>query len=197
MQKLFVVAMTTFFITGCVNTTVRSDRLASLEGVEYETDKYGQQLIKSFAATIPDAGKEELGVCVAKNVDNKSIALSDGSKSFTGPVTGNYYAVQSVRQVGGGQNILFVSEDRNTFVAQGVSEYSRGLISRSVRFTLTAKRNDKVVNLVFEPIEQAQLNTGAIANTGYNKVGAWDAAGPYEAIESLNNVVKALENCLQ
>lgn len=51
-------------------------------------------------------------------------------------------------------------------------------------------------SLIFDSLKQAQLNTGASANSGVNRIGAWNNGGGSEAYSSLQTVARGIENCV-
>ena len=132
----------------------------------------------------------DLEMCVAQNVQNKSTTLQDTTGSFYGVYTGTYYQVENSRETGGG-DVLLYSRDGNV-VAQGVVDYQASpLVARVVRYTLTVSDG----GYEFTNLEQAQTNTGAAVNPGFDKIGAFAGADPDKALSSLRSVASKIDRC--
>lgn len=199
-MRILLAAAVSLLMTGCA-TNVRSPALAGLENVQYELGAHDNEYVKSAAFSyegqVPDA--DALPMCVAKVVQNRSVTLKDSSRGYVGAYSGMYYGNQAAREAGGGTVIQYVSDDKKSIVAQGATSYSFGgliPIQESVRFGLSAKVTGNARSLIFDRIERAQLNTGAVSNSGFTKVGAWSGARPEMVIKSLRTLADDLNNCL-
>ncbi|MBZ5489141.1 hypothetical protein HW452_16600 [Halomonas aquamarina] len=157
------------------------------------------QAVKSVAFAHPSAGdvdQDKLAACVAENVTNRGVTLSDTAGSHFGTYTGNYYQQSNQHSVGGGS--VIVREGSGNIVAEGITEYSASaLVKRAVRFTMTAQLGESGNVYRFSNLEQAQLNSGAVANSGFDKIGAWQGANPDLALVSLEQLSSNIDNCIK
>lgn len=139
----------------------------------------------------------DLPRCIAETVSNQGETLSDSSGSFVGAYTGNYYNVERGTHVGGGSVIEYAAPDGRLVVASGSTRYAvNSLVSRSVRFKLSVRQADAGRQYQYGSLAQAQLDSGAVANTGYNPIGAWAGANPDLALKALQGVTDEIESCL-
>lgn len=201
MRKLLVVPLVVA-LAGCVMAG-RAPGLAAYDSASYEQDQYGQEFITAVTFRYPaqpDLSADALPLCIVKTVDNRSVTLSDSSRSWVGPYSGYYYRAGIQREAGGGEVLSFVSSDKREAVATGTTthRYSFGAapIERSVRFTLNAKASVSETVFQFDRLEWAQLDTGIAANNGYSRIGAWEKAQPELAAASLKAIADKLNACL-
>lgn len=165
---------------------------------------YGQaELDGSYlkSLTITKSGDFKTGKmpsCVASTVRNDSVSLNDASGSFVGTYTGRYYSAETNRETGGGSVIQYVSPDETTVVAKGATGYVSAMIARSVRYTMMMQElKDGGREYKFSGIQQAQLSTGYMANSGYSPVHTMIGGGSEEVAESLKAVADELEICIR
>ncbi len=172
-------------------------RAPALSGYDAEFVPYASSEAVE-AVQFRKAGKPSgLAECVAATVSNQGETLSDSTGSFFGAYTGNYYRVERSTQAGGGNVIEYAAPDGNSVVASGSTRYSASaMVSRSVRFKLSIKQNEAGRTYRYGSLGQAQLNTGAAANIGYNPIGSWAGANPDLALESLSRLTDNIERCL-
>lgn len=152
---------------GCASTTTVSTALSGMNNLAYGTDSYGNQYVTHAHYVfdgVPPRG-DSLPLCVAQNVQNKSVTLADSSGSFLG-ASGTYYQIDKAREAGGGSVIKYVSDDRQSVLAQGSAGYQflmpLGPIDESVRFDLKAQAMPDRLVLGFSNLERAQLATGVV-----------------------------------
>ena len=197
-MRLTIILLLAATLTACANMAEVSNKIAGLDGVEITQGEYGEQLLESYTVKGRGASDADLPFCIAKSIQNNDVTITDSSRSFVGAYTGRYYQAGSTVNIGGGSVLTYVSVLGDKVVAQGTTSYrSGGLVERSVRFQLTAASQEDLVTLIFSPIEQAQLDTGAIANKGYYRVGAWDGASPDLVIAALSRESDKIINCLR
>lgn len=184
-------------ISGCAYH--RMPELSQYTGATYEPWMSAEAL-SAITFDLPASKskiKEALPVCVAQHVTNREVSLSDSSSSFWGPYSGRYYNLQRTYGVGGGNVIQQVGDDGRVVVAQGVTRYQAGaLVERYVRFTLTARQLSTGTSFRFAALEQAQANTGAVANMGYTKIGSFAGSNPDQAAATLKVVADNIYHCL-
>lgn len=140
---------------------------------------------------------DRLPSCVARLVTNDSVSLGDTANSFYGAYTGNYYSSSSSRESAGGDVLSYVGKDGKSVVARGSVGYeASAMVRRVVRFSLSVDVDHGQRVTSFTRLEQAQVNTGAAANNGFNKIGAWPGANPDLAIASLAELSDQINECL-
>ncbi|WP_341706536.1 hypothetical protein [Halopseudomonas sp.] len=192
MRKFMIVVSMASMIAGCA-----SSRMPVLN--QYEVDYLPWASAESVNAVSFErsGGSGNLAMCVAAVVGNSGETLTDSSNSFFGAYTGNYYRVEKSVQTGGGQVLEYVSPDNNAVVASGSERYqASSLVTRSVRFKLSAKQAGSLRQYRFSDLAQAQLDSGAAANTGYGPIGSWAGANPDLAVQALVRVTDEIESCL-
>lgn len=153
--------------------------------------------LRSLSITKPGyPPSDKLPMCVASNVKNESVALNDSSGGFVGSYTGTYYRLGASTQVGGGSVLQYISPDQKKIVAKGATGYTSAMIGRSVRYTLSIQpAASGGTEYTFSGIQQAQLNTGSAANTGYSNVHLLTGGGSEEVAGALRSVVDAIDAC--
>lgn len=193
MRKYILVGLGVFALAGCAGQ-VRMPLLAAYDAefVPYAS-RESVEAVNFHKPGLPG----DLAACVAATVSNQGETLSDSSGSFFGAYTGNYYSIGRSTQAGGGSVIEHAATDGNSVVASGSTRYSASaLVSRSVRFKLSVKQDEAGRTYRYGSLGQAQLNTGAAANNGYNPIGSWAGANPNLALESLSKLTDNIERCL-
>ena len=195
-KKLLVAMVSCALLSGCVSYQ-RSAAINSIPGVEFQ-QKNGNEIIKSYEVKkeIVNSSKDALKSCILSNVTNNQVQLTDGSKSFTGAYTGNYYNVQTSSSVQGGSVIQ--AETEKGIIFAGTGEYVTPTmgVKRTVRFTSEVVPEGKQAQFIFSNIQQVQNDSGAISNNGFFDVGSWDAASPEAVIAVLNEKANAISSCL-
>lgn len=181
------------FLAGC--STVRMTELAKYDA-EYGPHQNAEMIL---SATFQRSGSTgDLAQCMAEAITNRGETLSDSTGSFVGPYSGVIYNRANTSQVAGGSVIEQLSSDGSAVVATGSVRYRRdSLVTRSVRFTLTARRTGSGVTYRFSNLEQAQLETGYAKNTGYFPIGSWAAADPDKALSALESSADRVDACMR
>ncbi|MFA5489615.1 MAG: hypothetical protein WC284_10400 [Candidimonas sp.] len=184
---------------GCATNSV-SPSLSGMDNVEIGPGPYGYQYVSKVSYRFDGVAVkgEALPMCVVQNVQNKSVTLQDSSSRQFMPYVG-YVSKESAREVGGGQVITYLSDDKRLVMADGVTSYQTGSlvpINQSVRFSVALKASDNTLSAVFTNIDQAQMNTGAISNDGYSKLGAWSGMNPELAIGELKMIASNIADCV-
>lgn len=194
-------ALTLTVLTGCGHLQPISPGLESKEGITLSDsdsmDRYLERVELSRPVAPNDA--EALPFCVAQTVATDEATLVDSSGSFVGAFTGTYYERTNVRKAGSIDGLRFASSDGNELVVEGTAGYTTGEIiplQYSVRYTLAIEGQAESTAYVFTDIQQAQLNTGVLANTGYDPVGAWKGAHPSEVHSALSAVADRVSDCV-
>lgn len=165
--------------------------------------RYGQPVIdgnylKSFEVSgSGPVAPGKIAMCAAGAVRNDPVSLSDSSRTFVGAYTGNYYQAGSKREVGGGSAIQYVAPDESSVVAKGETGYTSGMVSRSVRYTVTVKSSGPERKYLFAGIQQAQLDTGSMVNAGYSPVHVMMGGGSEDVARSLSAVAEEIETCIR
>lgn len=149
-----------------------------------------------MSATFTHDGAASLGkmpMCIAKNVSNDGVAMSDSHGSFVGAYTGTYYNVQRNYEVGGGSVLQYVSPDATQVLANGETKVTRALVVFSVKFMVDAKDDGAKRTYEFTKITQAGTNNGY----GYHPVGTNAGAGAGSVLSSLKTLSAQIDACLQ
>lgn len=199
MYKKLAISLCCISLSGCAIDTSRDPNLNNLTGLEFKKLS-GNEYIKNYSITSSTNGidLEKAKICTLRNVTNRDVSLSDSSRSFVGAYTGNYYNLGNKSTSSGG-NVVAASSDKS-FVVNGSAEYifDSGLINvkRVVRFTLDLSVLEGKVKYTFSNIQQAQTETGTIPNNGFNYIGTWKGASPYQALSSLRSVTSDIDSCL-
>lgn len=143
-------------------------------------------------------GKDALPVCAAENVQNKAVTLRGNQNSaFIGRA---FWNTSTSDTVGGGSVISYVSDDRNTVIADGTTFIDIGNFlapnKDAVTFRLTAKRGQTGTSLACSNLERATTESGNMTNPGFNKIGVWSGARPLPVLGSLKKTVDTINTCL-
>ena len=199
--KCVFVAGAVVLLAGCATRT-RTPELAQYQNVKYATnEKWGYEYIEGVEYSYPGAskaGKDALPVCIAQNVQNKAVTLRGNQNS--GFFRGAFWNTGTSDTVGGGSVISYVSDDRNTVVAQGTNIHDTGNVlapnKDAVSFRLTAKRSPAGTSMAFSNLERASEDSGQMANQGFYKVGSWSGASPTRVLDGLKKTADTINNCL-
>ena len=192
MFKITIVIAAAALLAAC-----STSRMAALSQYQVDYSPWATAESVSAVAFERKGRAGNLPLCVAAVVSNTGETLSDSSNSFFGAYSGNYYNIQKSVQAAGGDVLQFVSSDASSLVATGSVRYeASALVHRSVRFKLVAQQDESGRNYRFSDLAQAQINTGAAANTGYGPIGSWAGANPDLALGALGRVADEIERCL-
>ncbi len=158
-------------LAGC--STKRIAELDSYPGLQLaKNEKWGYEYIEGVTYNYlgtQKGGKDALPVCVAQNVHNKSVTLrgAQGSTFFGGA----FLNTSQTSVVGGGNVISYVSDDRNTVIADGTTFIDIGNVlapnKDAITFRLTAKRGQSGTSLAFSNLERAISESVKLAITGF------------------------------
>lgn len=138
-----------------------------------------------------------LKLCVAENVSNSAITLTDSAGSHFTP-SGWWHQDGNTTTVQGGQAIQYVDDAQQVMLARGnldAGSTAMGLTREFARYQLRASIKPGQIGLVFTDIEQAQQATGSVSNSGFTPVGTWSGAGPMQIYTALQSVADRIKNC--
>ena len=137
-------------------------------------------------------------LCVARNITNNEVQLTDRAGSFvTGG--GNYYQGRSNSTIQGGSVFKYIDDATGSLIAQGsISRQGgfAGIIGMSIRFDLEMALSDGRVQMTMRQIESAMKNTGTISNDGFNPIGAWTGSMYKKHILALDNAADQIKACI-
>ncbi len=153
----------------------------------------------SYQSNAP-VGFNKLKLCVAENVSNRAIQLTDSSGSFFGPATGHYYNNQHSQTVQGGDIFKYADASLSTLIANGTVDggsVALGLTRDIIKYDLKASTHGSLVGLTFTNITRAQQSSGSAANDGFSPVGVWSGAHPTQAYAALEGIANGIKACLQ
>ena len=194
MKRFLFLLVVVIFITSCV-TAVKMPQNVTISDEIIDSIWFDYPLqnneISAFKMT---------KICIADNLTNEEVMLSDSSKSFVGSYTGNLYTINSEKQIEGGQVIRMYDEDIKTVVARGSHKYNKtvGFLPMNFYLRYTVKINIKNNKLLikYSNIERAQSDTGYASNSGFNPIGQWPGARPEEVYNELEMLSKKMNNCI-
>lgn len=198
----FLLSSAAVSLAACVSTAPISPSISEMNNVETVKKENGYTYVNkvSFAFEGVSVKGDALLVCVLQNVKNRSVTLQDSSSNQFVPYVG-FIAKNSAREVGGGQSLKYVSDDKKQVLADGATTYKAGLsmfpLDHSLRFSLSAKSEKSTLSIVYTDIEQAQKDTGYSTNDGYSQLGAWDSINPKGAIDELKKIAENINGCLK
>lgn len=201
MKRIFGAMAVAAVLVGCA-TNAPSASIANLPGVQLERDAGGNVFVGAYetAAALKSGSSDKLLMCVTQSIVSRSVTLT-GTATTVGAFSGRLINTPSVQTVqGGGSVVRYVSDDKRSVVAEG-SETRRGtgmqaMIQRNVRYTVAVNIEEQQIKFRFSNLEQAQLDSGSAANSGFIPVGAWEAAKPQEAITVLQSVADKISGCM-
>ncbi|HEY5960210.1 MAG TPA: hypothetical protein VIV60_26840, partial [Polyangiaceae bacterium] len=122
----------------------------------------------------PVASFDKLKLCVAENVSNRAVQLTDSSGSLVDSASGQYHDVQHNQTVQGGDIFKYADASLATLIANGTIDSgpaAHGLTRDIIKYDLKASAHGQQVGLVFTNITRAQQSTGAAVNDGFTPVG--------------------------
>ena len=136
-------------------------------------------------------------MCVAENVTNNGVQLSDHAGSFVG-YSGTYYQAHNGSTVQGGDVFKYVDDASKSLVASGSIGRRGGfggLIGLSIRFDFEASVSGTTMNMKMIHVEEAMTNTGSASNDGYHPIGVWTGSMYKKDITALNDLASQLRAC--
>tara|TARA_R110001606_G_scaffold68797_1_gene157170 strand:+ start:14345 stop:14944 length:600 start_codon:yes stop_codon:yes gene_type:complete len=199
-MKIIVLLFLCALVASCASVAP-SRGLSGYENVELKPWIYGAQAVSgvTFSYAAPASIGNDLGYCVAQHVSNRQVDVKDDSQSYFGAYTGNYYRVERSRSVDGGEVIMYASKDGASVAAQGSAVYQLpGMIpvDKVIRFNMALSNKEGKTEYVFSNIEVAQLDTGIIANSGFQPLGAHKHASPELALNALKAIAEKIQRCI-
>lgn len=190
MSKGYMLVLVTMLLTGCA---ANKQTLSQYGDVQLDGN-----VLRSLTITHTEpANLGKLPFCVASNVTNESVMVSDSAGSFVGAYTGNYYQVHNSQDIGGGNVMQFVSKDGSEVVAKGTTRYWAAMIERAVRFTVAVKDDGASRTYRFTGVEIAQINSGSWPNSGFMKAAMNPGTGGGHALKNMKLIASEIDTCLR
>lgn len=191
MKKILIAAFIAG-LTGCGTVQLPSN-VTAIQGGSM-SGKYIDRADYSYSESVDFSA---LKLCVAENITNNGVTLTDQSRSWVG-FTGINHSAGNTETTAGGNVFKYADDATQTVVVSGtVAESGQGLIQRVVRFDLKASAKNNKVTLIFSNIAHAQKDTGYAANTGFSQIGDWHGAGAMDAINALEATANRIKSCLR
>jgi len=187
---LILLATAALALHGCA---VRPETLAAYGDVKLD----GNVLTSFTVAHSEPAQLGKLPFCIASNVSNESVVVTDAANSYVGPYTGNYYQITSKTEIGGGNVLEYVSPDKNDVVAKGTTRYWAAMLERAVRYKLTVRDDGVSRTYRFSNVEVAQINSGYWPNSGFQRAPMNPGAGGGHVLKNLKQVAEEVDSCLR
>lgn len=198
MKRVAVILGGAVLLAGCAGR-----QLAMPEYVTTADDAYGNRVIKrvdlSFQADRP-VSFSVLKMCVAEHTDTDEVRLQDSSRSFVGAYTGNLYNVKSGRTVAGRDVFKVVDDAAQALIAQGFLRFYSGdmmAMPKVVKYDLKAAvLGGGRIQLEFIGIGSAMEDTGYAANSGFQPIGTWEGARPFDALREMEAEAAEIRACV-
>lgn len=133
--------------------------------------------------------------CIATNIVNDELVLTDNSKSFVGPYTKNYYSSGNTTTVQGKDIFKYLDDDSKTAVAQGWVKKAVFAFNWILRFDLEAATEGQHVKLIMRNLNVAMSNTGASSNDGFTPL--YTSFRFKQNYETLQTQAEAIRGCLR
>lgn len=183
-------------LTGCATVQMPSNVTTSPGNASGD---YINSVDFSYQSSTP-VTFNKLKLCVAENVSNRAVQLTDSAGSFVGSASGHYYDVQHSQTVQGGGIFKYADASLSTLIANGTVDggpVALGLTRDIIKYDLKASAHTSQVGLVFTNITRAQQATGSVANNGFSPVGTWSGAHPKQAYAALEGIANGIKACMQ
>lgn len=139
-------------------------------------------------------------LCIAENISNNPVTLTDSAGSFVGPATGTYYSNDKSQTIAGGSIFKYVDDASSTMIATGTVDggpAAWGLTRDILKFDLKVATSNASVTLRFSNIVRAQQSTGSGVNVGFQPVGTWKGAKPLQVYSVLESIAAKIKTCLK
>lgn len=136
--------------------------------------------------------------CIALNINNDNVRLTDNAGSFVGQYSGRYYNINNSHTDFAPNTLVFIDDNQQYIVVNGNTGYALRMINYAVRFRLQLQTvaNENKINMLFDTISRAQLQTGFSANDGFHPIYTHYSAHPDEAVKAIEAVKNNLTLCL-
>lgn len=145
----------------------------------------------------PAVSFDKVKRCIALNINNDNVRLTDNAGSFVG-YKGRYYNINNSHTDFAPNTLVFVDDNQQHIVVNGNTGYTLRMINYAVRFRLQLQTvaNENKINMLFDTISRAQLYTGSSTNNGFNPIYTHYGAHPDEAVKAIEAVKNNLALCL-
>ncbi|NYZ69349.1 hypothetical protein H0A36_25350 [Endozoicomonas sp. SM1973] len=201
MRKHAVVVTVSLFIASCAMNKTAPNLPNNISLTP--PGSYGQQYIQQIDFNYPYESKAKANAakCVAMNVSNKSVVISDSSNSFVGSYTGNYYHINKSKSLSGGQVTQYSDKDSGVVVADGRTEAFFTIMgmpnAKIIDYKLVVDASGKDIAIGFSDIKTTMKETGYASNSGPTPLGAWSGAKPMLAYNSLKSIADKVARCMK
>lgn len=183
MSRWFYCALVVLIASGCQTIELPSNASVTTGDRPY--------LDKAAFTYKSSADFSKRKICVADNIQNRSVRLQDSSLMVgTRGITR-----QSVEP--GGEFFKLIDEKSETLIATGVEAYTSMFLTRFTKFDLKSTSSNGSTMLVFSNITWAQQSTGYLMNDGFNPASALPGGPAAEIYETLSRVSDKIKSCEQ
>jgi hypothetical protein len=137
--------------------------------------------------------------CVATNVTNSAVTLTDAAGSYLTPRATAYRTSGNAQTIQGGNVITYADASQQALVAHGNATSGAaagGLTINIISFDLHAASTPGRTQLQFVNITQAQKATGQSVNDGFSPIGTHSGAHPMQAYDTLQNLAERIKTCI-
>lgn len=139
---------------------------------------------------------DKIDKCLALNIKNKNVGLSDSSNTYVGAYTGNIYNSGNSYTDFASKDKVYSNQKDKIVVVNGNTEYSKYLIDYVVRFRMLVQNKNNKTTILFDDINRAQLSTGYAVNDGFQPIYTHLGAHSDTAVNSLEIIKNEIVSCL-
>ena len=183
--------------SACATTTVQLPSNASLISGAFNAS-YIDKIDFSYEAQ-KSIEFSKLKLCIAENISNDDVTLTDSAGSFVGSYTGKYYRMENNKTVSGKDIFKYIDDGSSTVLVNGrtIANGEKLLTATDiVKFELKSMLSGNKVTLLFSKITRAQQDTGSLQNNGFSPVGVWVGSRAQGTYDALDQVSKKIKTCL-
>ena len=177
-------------LTGCASL---SEPVSLPKNVVVNNDKSIESML--FHENISPS-YDKIDKCLALNIKNKNVNLSDSSKTYVGSYTGNIYNHGNSYTEFASKDKIYSNQKDKIVVVNGNTEYSKYLIDYVVKFRVHVQNKNNQTTILFDEINRAQLSTGYAVNDGFKPIYTHLGAHADAAVNSLEIVKNEIVSCL-
>ncbi|MDP1666760.1 MAG: hypothetical protein Q8L79_16755 [Methylobacter sp.] len=176
MKKIMVLCA---LLSGCATVNLPSNVTVKDKNIDTMDFSYQADKPKEFA---------NIKLCIAENVDNKTVTLKDASSSslFAGPHTG--------QTIQGGDIFKYSDESTSTIIAKGIAD---GGSIDFIQYDLKASAKGSNITLKFYNIAHAMKNTGYLSNDGFEHICVLSGCRPGNALDAIKTIADKIKACIQ
>lgn len=159
-------------VSGCATVNLPSNVTAK--------DKFIDTIDFSYQADKPKEFSS-VKLCIAENVDNKTVKLNDASNSTN-------------QTIQGGDIFKYSEESTSTIIAKGIAD---GGSIDLIQYDLKAVTKGSNITLKFYNIAHAMKDTGYSSNDGFDHICILSGCRPDNALNAIKTIADKIKACIQ